>query len=684
MKRLKYAAAAVALAAAAGTPVHAEDSADNNKAHLGNWGIETANISDTVKPGDDFFTWVNQGWLDSSDIPPGFSRWGSFTELSIEAEDRVDAIIHELDRDNAEPGTPAHQIASLYDSYMNTEKLEELGISPIQKTLDELLAIDSHEQAARWMGRPGTSSIVAAFVTQDQGNPERYLTYMFQSGLGLPDKDYYTRDQSPFPEHRKAYRDYIAATFERAGVDNASERADAVLALEKKLADNHWTRVQRRDRQANYNLMTPGELAENAAGFPWQVFFDERGLGDIAELVVATNTAVYANSTLFAETPAADWASWHAFHWINNHAPLLSQEYERAHFDLYETRLNGVDEQRPRDKRAINLVNGRLGELVGKIYVERHFPPEYREQMLELVEYLRRAFDQRLDALPWMDDETRVEAKRKLEAFLPKIGYPDQWHDYSGIEIAADDLAGNSRRIGEWQWKDQLAKLDEPIRRWEWGMTPQTVNAYYSPSMNEIVFPAAILQPPFFDPHADPAVNFGGIGAVIGHEMGHGFDDQGSHSDADGVLRNWWTDTSREQFDKRTGQLVEQYNGFEPLDGMNINGQLTLGENIGDLGGLSIAHLAWEMYLDDHSDGRAEELDGYSGEQRFFMSWAQVWRNLWASEEAQRNRLINDPHSPPDYRVNGVVRNIDQWYEAFDIGEDDALYLAPEDRVRIW
>lgn len=681
MTIFRKAALAAAVFGLAASQAQADDS---RTARLGNWGIETAHISDSVQPGDDFFTYVNSGWLESSVIPPGYSRWGAFSELGLEAEGHVEDLIHRLDEGKLDAGETGRQVGNLYHSYMDTETLEARGLEPIRETLNALLAIESHEEAARWMGRPGTASIVGAYVTLDQGNPERYVTYLRQSGLGLPDRDYYTRDNAPFPAHREAYRDHIAATFTRAGIDQAEARADAVLALETRLAENHWTRVQSRDRQANYKLMSVAELAGQAKGFPWSIFLGERGLGDIEELVVSTNTAIIANSQLFAETELADWASWHAFHWIDNHAPLLSREYEQAHFEFYSKRLGGVDEQRSRDKRAIEFVNSRLGELVGAFYVKEHFPPEYREQMLELVEYLRRAFAERLDELPWMDDETRVEAHRKLAAFLPKVGYPDQWHDYSSIQVVADDLIGNSQRIGEWRWNDMLSKLGSPVRAWEWGMTPQTVNAYYSSTQNEIVFPAAILQPPFFDPHADPAVNFGGIGAVIGHEMGHGFDDQGSRSDAKGVLRNWWTDASREQFEARTSRLVEQYNGFEPLEGMHVNGALTLGENIGDLGGISIAHHAWQLYLKDHSDGQAEVLDGYTGEQRFFMSWAQVWRNLWASDEALRNRLVNDPHSPAEYRVNGVVRNVDAWYEAFDISEEDDLYLAPEERVKIW
>ncbi len=659
-------------------------SAENATPSLGSWGVETQHISKDVAPGNDFFTWVNEGWLESTEIPDGFSRFGAFSELSLLSEDRVESIILDVQDNSAQAGSPEQQIGDMFASYMDTDRLEELGLDPIRATLDELLTIDSHEQAARWMGAHGTGSLAAVYVTLDMGDPQRYVTHVRQAGLGMPDRDYYLRDEAPFPGHREAYRDYIVATFKRAGIDKAEARADAIVELETRIAENHWTRVQQRDRQANYKLIQRAELDELAPGFPWNTLFEARGLNGIEELVVATSDAVVDNARVFADTPAEIWASWHAFHWINNHAPLLSQEFERAHFELFDRRLGGVDEQRPRDRRAINTVSSRLGEQVGKLYVEEHFPPEYREQMLELVEYLRRAFAERLETLPWMDDETRTEAERKLESFLPKIGYPDKWRDYSEVTIAADDLIGNSRRLAEWQWQDSLARLDEPVREWEWGMTPQTVNAYYSPPRNEIAFPAAILQPPFFDPYADPAVNFGAIGGVIGHEMGHGFDDQGSRSDADGVLRNWWTDESREQFEQRTARLVEQYDEFEPIEGMNVNGALALGENIGDLGGLSIALHAYQLYLDDHHDGEAPVIDGYTGDQRFFMAWGQVWRNLWASEEALRAQLIQGPHSPPRYRVNGVVRNIDAWYDAFDVGPDHELYIPAEERVNIW
>jgi len=652
-------------------------------ARIGDWGVDASEISDSVAPGDDFFTFVNAGWLTSSEIPAGFSRFGAFTELSLEAEERVAGIIADAAQADTEPGDPRQQIGAMHQAFMDTDRIEALGLDPIRDELDVLLALEDHEAVARWMARPGTNSIAGAYVSLDSGNPDRYLVHLGQSGLGLPDKSYYDRTEDPFPAHREAYVDYIEATFERAGIDSARQRAENVMALETKIADAHWTRVQRRDREANYNLMSVAELTAFAPGFAWDAFLAERQMAHIDEVVVATDSAIQQLSQLFAETPVETWTAYHAFHWINNHAPILSEPWEQAHFELFSKRLNGVEEQRPRDKRAIQFVSSRLREQVGKVYVERHFPPEYRQQMLDLVGYLGQAFDARLLTLEWMDDETRAEALAKLEAFTPKVGYPDRWHDYSTVEIRADDLVGNLDRLQEWQWRDSLAKLGEPARDWEWFMSPQMVNAYYSSTQNEIVFPAGILQPPFFDPHADPAVNFGGIGAVIGHEMGHGFDDQGSKSDADGVLRNWWTDASRANFEKLTATLIEQYNAFEPIEGMNINGALSVGENIGDLGGLAIAYHAYHTYLDEHHGGEAPVLDGYTGDQRFFMGWAQVWRNL-QTEESLRSQLVNGPHSPAEYRVNGIVRNMDAWYKAFDIGPDAELWLRPEERLSIW
>ncbi|MFU8877621.1 MAG: M13 family metallopeptidase, partial [Wenzhouxiangellaceae bacterium] len=508
------------------TATGAEDAAvaeAAGSARIGTWGIDAGGLSAEVRPGNDFFVHVNAGWLDQAEIPAGFSRFGSFTELSLEAEERVEQIIAEAAAADASRGDPRQQIGDLYAAFLDTETIEARGIEPIRATLEELIALDSHEQIAHWMGRRGTSSLVGLGVTQDAGNPERYIVQIGQSGLGLPDREYYERDDEPFPAHRAAYVDYIESTLERAGIDLARERAEAIMALETAIAANHWTRVQRRDRQANYNLMTREELAEFAPGFAWDAFLEARQVGDVEELVVATDAAIAANAELFAETAPETWAAWHAFHWVNNHAPLLSEEFEQARFEMFDQRLRGVEEQREREKRAIQFVSGRLGEVVGQVYVQRHFPPEYRAQMETLVEYLRRAFAERLETLDWMDEETRVEARAKLAAFDPKIGYPDRWRDYSTVEIDAARLVESVDALGEWAWQDSISRLGEPVRDWEWFMTPQTVNAYYSSTRNEIVFPAAILQPPFFDPFADPAVNFGAIGGVIGHEMGHGF-----------------------------------------------------------------------------------------------------------------------------------------------------------------
>lgn len=693
MKTISWILSVIILAVPAG-PVSAESAgaaesaapatrAETPAARIGDWGIAVDEVSTTVQPGDDFFGYVNAGWLERSEIPAGFSRFSAFAELALEAEERIAAIIADAEQADAEPGSPQQQIGALHAAFLNTAKIEELGLEPIREELDALLAIENHQQAARWMARRGTASIVGAYVSLDARNPESHIVYLSQSGLGLPEKSYYEREDEPFPGHRDAYVDYIEATLERAGIDRPRERAAAIMELETAIAQSHWTRVQSRDREANYNRMTVSELKESAPGFEWDVFFAERELSAIEELVVGNDTAVQGLAALFAETPADTWASYHAFHWINNHAPLLASDFEEAHWALFSQRLNGVEEQRARDKRAIEFVSSRMGEQVGQIYVQRHFPPESRDQMLELVGYLRGAFEDRINQLSWMDDETRTEALAKLAAFTPKIGYPDRWNDYTSVEILPDDLIGNMDRVGEWFWQDQLARLNEPVRDWEWGMSPQRVNAYYSPTRNEIVFPAGILQAPYFDPKADPAVNFGGIGAVIGHEMGHGFDDQGSKSDSNGVLRNWWTEASRERFEELADRLAAQYDQYEPVEGMTIDGRLSLGENIGDLGGLAIAYHAYHMYLDEHHDGEAPVLDGTTGDQRFFMAWSQVWRNL-QTEDSLRSQLVRGPHSPAPYRVNGIVRNLDAWYEAFDIGEEATLYLPPEERLSIW
>ncbi|WP_417478666.1 M13 family metallopeptidase [Maricaulis sp.] len=661
----------------------AETAALTGEAALGSWGIETAYVSETVSPGDDFFTHVNQGWLDTAEIPTGFSSAGAFLDLYLTSEERVNTIIAEAAATtDAVAGTPEQQIGDLYRSYMDTDRIEALGLSPIQEELDAVLASTTHTEIARWFGLPVHQSMMGLYVAQDSGNPQRYLTHVSQSGLGLPNRDYYLDDGERYVAYREAYVAYITNILTLSGIDNAGERAADIMALETALAQVHWPAELARESVPNYHLMTLAELETYAPGFEWGAFLEALGIADITEVVVNTDTAVQGTAQLFAETPVDVLASYLAFHFVDNQTGQLPARFDEASFDFYSRTLRGVEEQRPRDLRAIQFVNGRFGENIGQVYVERYFPPEYKAQMEELVEYLRAAFAARIATLEWMDDATRAEAQDKLESFLPKIGYPDVWRDYSTIAVDSGDLIGNVRAISAWNWADQRAQLNESKRDWMWYMSPQTVNAYYNPDSNEIVFPAAILQAPFFDPFADPAVNFAAIGGVIGHEMGHGFDDQGAEQDGQGVLRNWWTDFSREHFQERTGSLVAQYDAFSPVEGENVNGQLTLGENIGDLGGLSIAYQAYHAYLADHG-GDAPVLDGLTGDQRFFMSWAQVWRSKM-TEDSMVSRLRSDPHSPAQYRVNGVVRNIDAWYDAFGITEDSDLYLPPEERVSIW
>lgn len=649
---------------------------------LGSWGIETRYISETIAPGDDFFRYVNQGWLDTTEIPAGFSNFGSFSELGLHSEERIDTIIADVTASENAAGSVEQQVGDLYASYMNTDHLNELGLSPARPGLDQIAAAQGYDDIIDLFGASGFDSLFGAGVGRDAGNPDTYVVYIRQSGLGMPDRDYYLTDDERFTAYRAAYLDYMTDVFGMLGEEDGAQRAQAVLDMETAIAGIHWTRAESRNRVASYNPMTLEELETYAPGFDWTRFMAALDFADQDHVVVSQNTAIQSLAQLFQEIPVETWKDYLTLHYMSSNSNELDEAFYERSFDFWSRTLSGTEEPRARDRRAIQYVNGPLGQAVGRIYVERYFPAENKQQMEDLVGYLRTALADRIETLEWMDDETRAEALDKLAKFTPKIAYPDQWPDFSSIEIRPDDLFGNSQRIAAWYRADSRARLHGPIREWEWGMSPQTVNAYYSSTANEIVFPAAILQGPFFDPNADPAVNFGGIGAVIGHEMGHGFDDQGSQSDGDGLLRNWWTDASREQFDARTDRIVAQYEEFSPVEGMNVNGRLTLGENIGDIGGLSMAYRAYHMYLDAHG-GEAPVIDGFTGDQRFFMAWAQVWRRLY-TEDNLVARITTDPHSPSEYRTNGVVRNMDVWYAAFGVTEDNALYLPPEERVSVW
>jgi len=633
-------------------------------AELGAWGFDTAGMDTSVDPGDDFFRYANGAWLDSTEIPGDLSNYGMFTELALEAEQQVQDIIIDLASASPAQGTVEQKVGDLYASWMDTDTIEARGLEPIQPWLDEIAAAETHDDVAALFATLHHQSPFGAGIIPDPADTTRYTVFVGQGGLGLPDRDFYLNEEERFEEYRDAYRAYIAEIFDLAGIDGGEEKANAIMDLEVRIAEVHWTQERSRNIQEIYNPMPLDQLSALAPSLNLTEGLNALGL-------------------IFADTPVDVWQDYMTFHILNNNTNALPAAFDQASFDLYGRTLNGTEEQRPRDRRGVNLVGGSLGEAVGQVYVERHFPASSKDQMEDLVANLIAAFEERLQNLEWMDEETREQALLKLSTFEPRIGYPDEWTDYSDLEIQADDLFGNLVRINEFNWNDQLEDLQGPVDRGQWPYPPQTVNASYNPLMNQITFPAGILQPPFFDPNADAAINYGAIGAVIGHEIGHGFDDQGRQFDEAGRIRNWWSVETNEAFEQRSGALGAQYDTYSPIEGMYVNGTFTMGENIGDLGGLQMAYSAYHRHLDACCDGVAPELDGMTGDQRFFLAWAQVWRRLYR-EDNLRQRLVTDPHSPSQYRTNGVVRNLDPWYEAFGVTEDDQLYLPPEERVGIW
>jgi putative endopeptidase len=681
LTRRAIGASSIALLAGCATGTTTTSTA-RTPAAIGAWGVDLAARDLTVDPGNDFFRYANGTWLANTPIPADRTRWGTFDMLREKADNDQRVIIEEVALAGGAPGTIQQKIADYYNSFLNQEAIDGLGMTPVQAELQQIAALRTHEETIRLIASPGiaVNSPIAIFVGLDERNPDRYITNMTHAGLGLPEREYYRRTDGEFPNIRAAYTGHIERTLALAGLDNPSRRAQAVMALETQIAERHWPIADRRDRSRTYNLRNRAEIRALAPNFPWDAAFEASGMGAVQEVVISELSAMGPLAELFVATPVATWKSYLAYHLVKNNAALLPRTVDDEVFDFYGRTLNGQPQQRERWKRAVQAVNGSLGEGVGQIYVQRHFPPEAKAQMLELVENLRTAYGQRIDSSPWMSAETKVVAREKLTTFRPKIGYPDRWRDYSALEVRAGDAYGNAKRYQIFDWNHDLARLPRPTDRDEWFMTPQTVNAYYNPTFNEIVFPAAILQPPFFDPNADPAVNYGAIGGVIGHEMGHGFDDQGARSDAQGVLRDWWNADDVARFTAVTDRLVAQYDAFSPLEGINVNGRLTLGENIGDNGGLQVALHAYNTSLNGTP---APVLDGLSGDQRFFLGWAQAWRQN-IRDAALRTQILSDPHSPAVYRCNGTVRNMDAWYAAFEVQPGEALYLAPADRVTIW
>lgn len=672
---------AVAACSRSPAPVAQTDAPAPAHAAIGAWGFDRDGMDTSVKPGDDFYEYANGQWLKSNQIPADLTSWGAFNKLAVEAEGQLRGIIDGLPKD-APAGSAEQKVHDFYQAYLDVAAIDQLGLEPASAGLKDIAAAKTHADIARLMGRPdlGLDTPINVDVTIDDKNPDRYVVGVGQSGLSLPDRDYYLKDDAALVEIRKKFQAHVERMLKLAQEPDADKQAKSILELETQIAKRHWPAAKRRERELTYNLRTREQLEALARKYPWQELLSAGGLQDQHEFIVAELDAVQSLAGFFTTVPVSTWRSYLKYHYLDSHAAVLPQAFDDEQFDFYGRTLNGVTQKRDRWKRGVRTLNGALGEVLGQLYVKQYFPEESKRQMVELVENLRRAYAQRIEALPWMSAETKKVAKQKLATFRPKIGYPDKWKDYSNLQIRAGDAFGNAVRARVFSWQFDVNRLGQPTDKDEWFMTPQTVNAYYNPTFNEVVFPAAILQPPYFDPHADPAVNYGGIGGVIGHEMGHGFDDQGAKSDPQGVLRTWWQPQDEAAFKKLVDALVGQYDSYEPLPGLKINGRLTAGENMGDLGGLTVAHEAYHLSLNGQP---APVLDGFTGEQRFFLSWAQVWREL-KRDESLRNQIMSDPHSPPEFRVYGVVRNIDAWYEAFGIKPEDKMYLPPEQRVHIW
>lgn len=647
-------------------------------------GVDFNHFDNSVRPQDDFFSYVNGNWIKNNEIPADRTSIGAFYDLREQAKKDVKAIIDEVSAsDNLAEGSDEQKVADLFRSYMDTDTLNQLGITPIQAEIDKINALTSKDELVEYFAHSqisGNGSPMAFYVSIDAKNSERYSTHIWQSGLSLPEKDYYFNQEQRFKDIRQAYIKHISNMFTLAGFDNPKESAQTILALETALAKGHWDVVETRNSTKRYNRYQVNRLKFLSPYIDWQKYLDAIGAGDQQTIIINQPSYISALGKQVANTELDKWKTYLKWQTLTHSASYLSDAFDKENFAFYSTILNGQQQQEPRWKRGVSSVNGMLGEVVGKIYVKHHFTPEAKSRMTDLVENLRGAYGESIDTLEWMSPDTKVAAKEKLAKFTPKIGYPDQWKDYSQLVIKQNDLLGNVIRAKQLEHQQNLDKLGNPIQKWEWFMTPQTVNAYFNPTMNEIVFPAAILQAPFFNMQADDAVNYGGIGAVIGHEMGHGFDDQGSKYDGDGNLKNWWTKTDLAEFQKRGKTLINQYNGYQVFDDLNVNGELTLGENIGDLSGVTIAYKAYKMSLNGKE---APVIDGLSGDERFFIGFTQIWRAK-LKEKAMRNRVATDPHSPAKFRAIGALSNMPEFYELYQLKEGDAMYLPESQRVKIW
>lgn len=645
-------------------------------------GIDLAGMDTSVRPQDDFFAYANGTWVRNTEIPADESGWGSFTILRDTGLAQLRAIIEDVSKD-AGSDDGAARIGNFYNAWLDEERTEALGVEPVTDLFARIDALKSHDDVVAFFASTnelGLGGPFNLFIDQDVKDPDRYAIITWQSGLGLPDRDYYFDESERGQELRTQYVQYVQKIMALSGYEDSEGAAERIMALETGLAEHHWDKVENRDANKRYNKVTDAELTAMLSNFDLDAYFNGVGTGRQEYVIVSQPSYMKAMNEMFPTVDVGTWKEFLRLQVLTGFAEYLSQDFVDTEFDFYGRTLQGLEKQQPRWKRAITSINDNLGELLGQLYVKRHFPPEAKARMEELVDNLILAYRESIQNLDWMSDETKAKALEKLASFTPKIGYPDKWKDYSSLEVKADDLVGNIQRARVLNHYREVDKLGKPVDRSEWFMSPQTVNAYYNPPMNEIVFPAAILQPPFFILDADDARNYGAIGLVIGHEIGHGFDDQGSKYNGAGELANWWTEDDRAHFEERTQALVNQYSGFEALPELYVNGELTLGENIGDLGGAAIALRAYELSLDGKE---APVIDGMSGRERFFLGLAQVWRSKYRPE-ATELRVKSDPHSPPVYRVNGVVRNLDAFYETFNVAAGDGHYLPPEERVHIW
>ncbi|MBO1255772.1 peptidase M13 [Alteromonas sp. 5E99-2] len=646
-------------------------------------GVVLANMNQDIHPGDDFFSYVNGTWFENFEIPADKSRYGAFTKLSDDSQEDVLEIIEATAAGDFPKGSDEQKVGDFYQSFMDIDQRNSLGLSPIEAPLSRIENINNHKDLASYLAYANKYNLGGLFALSqfaDFKDPDYYMMLFWQGGLGLPEREFYFKDDEASSRIRNEYVAHIATILALAGDKDATVKAEKIMALETKVANIHMKKEDTRNWAVNYNKVPTSDLKNIMPNFNWQAYLTEADIADVDNIVLLQTDYLKQLDAVITDTPIEMWKTYLRWHVLDQSASYLTQEFADANFNFFGKVMSGVEQQQPMWRRGVNLVNSSVGEIIGKVYVKQHFPPEAKARMEVMVDNLLKAYKTSITELDWMTDETRQQALDKLSKFTVKIGYPDTWRDDGNLSVDSKSLIGNLQNLAEVRYAEMLEKQKGKVRKWEWGMTPQTVNAYYNPTANEIVFPAAILQPPFFDMEAEDAVNYGGIGAVIGHEIGHGFDDSGSTFDGDGALRNWWTDDDRHEFEQRTSQLVNQYNSFEALNGLYVNGQYTLGENIGDLGGISIALKAYQLSLGEKA---SPVLDGFTGEQRVFIGFGQVWAAKYR-EEAVRSQISTDSHSPPQFRANGTLRNVPEFYEAFNVTEDHALFLPEEKRVKIW